>query len=237
MLWSEPNPIPKCDSNPNVGLCPTMPEKAAGIRIEPPWSPPKEMSTSRGRHSRGGARGRSAGHVIVIVGVEGPAVVADGAAGAEAATQSVHDVLADDGAPLLQHPGDDGCVEVGDEAFEGEGAEAHRYTCHSDVLLVTDSLAGKQAFSRPLDAALPHPGVEGVFIWARPVPGLAGGRDHRRLMLLQPGLHERVELSHLFHQVLPVHGGLIGTEADPQFLGHGHHCIDVRYFVHEAPFL
>ena len=60
--------------------------------------------------------------VILVVGVEGPAVVADGAAGAEAATQSVHDVLADDGAPFLRHPRDDGGVEVGDKAFKGEGA-------------------------------------------------------------------------------------------------------------------
>ena len=119
MLWSEPKLIPKCDSNPKVGLCPTMPEKAAGIRMEPPWSPPKEMSTSPAATAGGGARGRTAGHVIVVVGIEGTAVVADGAAGAEASTQAVHDVLADDRAPLLQHPGDDSCVEVGDEAFEG----------------------------------------------------------------------------------------------------------------------
>ena len=75
----------------------------------------------------------------------------------------VHDVLADDGAPLFQHPGDDGCVEVGDEAFEGEGTEAHGYTRHSDVVLVTYGLAGKQAFGRPLDPALPHPGVQRIF--------------------------------------------------------------------------
>ena len=81
--------------------------------------------------------------MIVVVGVEGPAVVADTAAGAEAATQSVHDVLTDDGAPLFEHPGDDGCVEVGDEAFEGEGAEAHGDACHSDVVFVTDSLSGE----------------------------------------------------------------------------------------------
>ena len=99
----------------------------------------------------------------MVVGVEGPGVVANGAAGSEAATQSVHDILADDGAPLLQHPSDDGCVEVRDEAFEGEGAEAHWYTCHSDVVLVTDCLARKQAFGRTLDLALPHPDVERVF--------------------------------------------------------------------------
>ena len=46
MLWSEPNPIPKCDTSPNVGLWPTIPQNAAGMRMEPPWSPPNEMSTS-----------------------------------------------------------------------------------------------------------------------------------------------------------------------------------------------
>src|SRR5712691_12508305 len=115
----------------------------------------------------------------VVMGVEGPAVVPDGATGAEAATQAVHDVLADDGAPLLQHPGDHGGVEVGEKAFEGEGAEAHGHPGYGDVVLVTDGLAGQQAVSRPLDAALPHPGVERVFVWLRLVPGLPGRRDHR----------------------------------------------------------
>jgi hypothetical protein len=46
MLWSEPNPMPKCDTSPNVGLWPMMPQNAAGMRMAPPWSPPKEMSTS-----------------------------------------------------------------------------------------------------------------------------------------------------------------------------------------------
>jgi hypothetical protein len=47
MDWSEPNPIPKCDTSPNVGLWPMIPQNAAGMRMEPPWSPPKEMSTWR----------------------------------------------------------------------------------------------------------------------------------------------------------------------------------------------
>src|SRR6267143_775955 len=46
MDWSEPNPIPKCDTSPNVGLWPMIPQNAAGMRMEPPWSPPNEMSTS-----------------------------------------------------------------------------------------------------------------------------------------------------------------------------------------------
>ena len=47
MDWSEPNPIPKCDTSPKVGLWPMIPQNAAGMRMEPPWSPPKEMSTWR----------------------------------------------------------------------------------------------------------------------------------------------------------------------------------------------
>jgi hypothetical protein len=35
--------------------------------------------------------------MLVVVGVQGPAVVPDAATGAEAATQAVHDVLADRG--------------------------------------------------------------------------------------------------------------------------------------------
>ena len=46
MLWSDPNPIPKCEISPNVGFSPSVPQNAAGIRIDPPWSPPNEMSTS-----------------------------------------------------------------------------------------------------------------------------------------------------------------------------------------------
>ena len=185
-----------------------------------------------GGHGRAGARGRAAGHVLVVVGVEGSAVVPDAAAGAEAATQAVHDVLADDGAPRLQHPGDHGGVEVGDEAFEGEGAEAHGHPGHRDVVLVTDGLAGQQAVGRPLDAALPHPGVERVFVRARLVPGLPGGRDHRRPGLLHPRLHEGVELSQLFQEVLPVQDGLLRSQVDPQCLGHRHYFIDIRDCVH-----
>ena len=182
--------------------------------MEPPWSPPKEMSTSRAATAAAEPEDDPP-HVIVVVGVEGPAVVANGTTCAEAAAQSVHDVLADDGASLLQNAGDDCRIEVGDEAFEREGAEAHGYTCHSDMILITDGFAGKQTFGCPLDPALPHPGVERVFFWAWPVSGIAVGRDHRRLGLLHPGLDEGVQLSHLFHQVLAVLDGLIGTQVNP----------------------
>src|SRR4029453_18681588 len=37
-----------------------------------------------GGHGRSGARRRAAGHVVVVVGIEGTAVVTDGTAGAEA---------------------------------------------------------------------------------------------------------------------------------------------------------
>src|SRR5712691_190542 len=185
-----------------------------------------------GSHDVGAARRRAAGHVLVVVGVEGPAVVTDAAASAEATTQAVHDVLADDGAPLLQHPGDNGGVEVGDEAFEGKGAEAHGHPCHRNVVLVTDGLAGQQAVGRPLDAALPHPGVERIFVWPRRVSGLPGGRDHRRPGLLHPRLYEGVELLQLFHKVLPVQDGLLGSQVDPQFLGYRNYFLDIRDCVH-----
>jgi hypothetical protein len=110
--------------------------------------------------------------VVVVVGVEGPAVVPDGAAGAEAATQAVHDVLADDGAPRLQYAGDHGGVEVRDESFEGEGAKAHGHPGDRDVILVADGLAGQQASGRPLDPALPRPGIERVFLRLGRYPGV-----------------------------------------------------------------
>ena len=168
----------------------------------------------------------------MVVGVEGPAVVPDGAAGAESATQAVHDVLADDGAPRLQYAGDHGGVEVRDESFEGEGAEAHGHPGDRDVILVADGLAGQHASGRPLDPALPRPGIERVFFRPRPVPRCPGGRDHRRLGLLQPRLHEGIELSQLFQEVLPVEDDFLRAQVDPQFLGHRHDFIDVRDCVH-----
>ena len=65
-----------------------------------------------GSHGRARTRGRAAGHVAVVVGVEGPAVVPDAAASAKAATQAVHGILAD-GCPPPAHPGDHGGIEVG----------------------------------------------------------------------------------------------------------------------------
>ena len=111
----------------------------------------------------------------VVVGIERSAIVPDTTAGAEAATQAVHNVLADNGAPCLQHPSDHGGVEVGDEAFKGEGPEAHGHPSHRDVVLETDGLACQHAIALAGDLALPHPGVERVFVGPRPVPGGPGG--------------------------------------------------------------
>ena len=47
-VWSKVNSIgmmPVYGTNPYVGFSPTMPHAAAGILIEPPWSPPKAIST------------------------------------------------------------------------------------------------------------------------------------------------------------------------------------------------
>ena len=87
-------------------------------------------------------------------------------------------------------------------------------------------------YGRPLDAALPHPGIERIFFRRRPVTGLSGGRDHRRPRLLQARLREGVEISQLLHEVFPVQEGLVRTEVDAQLLGHRHHFVDVRDRVH-----
>src|SRR5438094_4235246 len=141
MDWSEPNPIPKCDTSPNVGLWPMIPQNAAGMRMEPALIAAEGDVHLTGGHGRARARRRSAGDVLVVVGIQGTAVIADGAAGAEAATQPIHHVLADDGAARLQDTGDHGGVEVRDEAVEGEGAEAHRHSGDRDVVLEADRLA------------------------------------------------------------------------------------------------
>src|SRR5436309_5090045 len=85
---------------------------------------------------------------------------------------------------------------------------------------------------RSLDPALPHPGIEGVFFWTRPPTRLPAGRDHRRPGLLQPRLHEGIELAQLLHEELSVEDGLLRTQVDAQFLGHRHDLIDVRDCVH-----
>ena len=193
MLWSEPNRY-QMRHEPERGL---MADDAAKRRRDADGA---TLVTAEGdvhlagRHGRSAARRRAAGHVIVVVGVEGSAVVPDAAAGAETATQAVHDVLADDGAPAWQHPGDHGGIKVGDKTFEGEGPKTHGHPGHRDVVLVTDGLAGQQAVGCPRDAALPHPGVERLFVWPRLVSRLPCGRDHRRPGLLHPRLHEGVEL-------------------------------------------
>ena len=172
--------------------------------------------------------------MLVVVGVEGPAVVADGAAGTEATTQAVHHVLADDGATRLQDAGDHGGVEVGDEAFEGEGAKAHGHPGHRDVILEADALAGQDASGRAFDPALPGPRVERVFFRRRPVPGFPGGRDHRRPGLLQPRLHEVIELAELFQEELSVEDGLVRTQVDAQLLGDRHDFVDAGDRVHRC---
>src|SRR5262245_15908542 len=113
-----------------------------------------------GGHGRTGARRRSTGDVLAVVGVQRTAVVADATAGPEAATQPVHHVLADDGAAGFQDARDHGGIEVGDEAVEGEGAVAHRHSGDRDVVLEAYRLALQRALGRSLDSALPHPGIE-----------------------------------------------------------------------------
>ena len=128
------------------------------------------------RYGRAGSRRRAAGHVLGVVGVERPTVVADAAAGPVTAAEAVHDVLSDDRAARLEHAGHDGGVEVRDEAFEGEGAEAHRHAGDRDVVLVSSPSCRPADLSAPADVALPHPGVQRVLSCARLVARGPGGR-------------------------------------------------------------
>ncbi len=43
----QPGPDGSCGTNPKVGLCPTRPQNAAGMRIEPPPSPPTETGPAQ----------------------------------------------------------------------------------------------------------------------------------------------------------------------------------------------
>src|SRR5437870_5472107 len=123
---------------------------------------------------RARARRRAAGDVLVVVGVERPAVVADRSARGETAAQAIHDVLADDRAARLEHTGDDRGVEIRSEAFERERHEAHWHAGHRDVVLVADGLAGQQTLGRAGDPALPHPGVERIVLFSRSPSGQPG---------------------------------------------------------------
>ena len=53
---------PSSETRPWVGLCPTIPQQAAGIRIEPAESVPSASSTSAGRDRRRRAAARSSRH-------------------------------------------------------------------------------------------------------------------------------------------------------------------------------
>ena len=114
-----------------------------------------------------GARRRSTRHVLGIVGVQRPTIVADTTACSKAATQPVHHVLADDGAARLEHARDHGGVEIGNEPLECERAKAHGHTGHCDVILEADGLAGQRSVGGTFDVALPAPGIERVFAGTR----------------------------------------------------------------------
>ena len=43
----QPGPDGSCGTSPKVGLCPTSPQNAAGMRIEPPPSPPSETGPAQ----------------------------------------------------------------------------------------------------------------------------------------------------------------------------------------------
>ena len=53
-------------TSPNVGLKPTTPQNAAGMRIEPPPSPPSASGPSAGGDRGAGSAGRAAGRALEV---------------------------------------------------------------------------------------------------------------------------------------------------------------------------
>src|SRR5581483_9909803 len=77
-------------------------------------------------------------------------------------------------------------------------------------------------------------GVQRVFGRTRLARRRAGGGAHWRRGLLNARLHERVELVELIEEILPVDGGLVSAQVDPQGLRHGHDVVEIRDCVHGA---
>ena len=101
---------------------------------------------------------------------------------------------------------DDGGVDVGHIAFERRGAVHHRHAGDADIVLDGDRLALELAFRRALNVGLYVPGVERIFLGARPIAWRARIFDHRNLVrhLIdeivsgEAAVHQRNELANAF---------------------------------------
>ena len=106
----------------------------------------------------------------------------------------------------IQEARNDRRVDVGNIAFEGRGAIHHRHAGDADIVLDGDRLALELALRRALNVSLHVPGVERIFLGARPIPGRARIFDDRNLVrhLIddivsgEAAVHQRNELADAF---------------------------------------
>src|SRR5215217_7313239 len=93
--------------------------------------------------------------------------------------------LAHDLATRVQDAGNYGGVELRRVPLYRGRTVHHRDAGHADVVLHGDALAREGPRIRPLDRALPVPGVQGVLLGLGPVTARAWVLDRRRLYLGQ----------------------------------------------------
>ena len=122
----------------------------AGMRIEPPWSPPIAMSTSPAATSAAAAGGRAAGRVAVLVRVVHRADARW--CGCRRRSRNTRTcALPTIVAPASSMRVHDGGVDIRDIAFERRGAVHHRHAGEADIVLHRDRLALQLAARRALD--------------------------------------------------------------------------------------
>ena len=139
-----------------------MPQNDAGMRIEPPWSPPIAISISPAAISAAEPDDEPPGRIAHAPGIVHGTRRIGVAAARE--TEKLAMRLADDRAAGIENARDDGCIDVGRIAFKRRCAVHHRYAGKTDIVLQRDALAFERARGGAAHLAFHIPGIERVFV-------------------------------------------------------------------------
>ena len=119
---------------------------------------------------------------------------------------------ADDGAAGIENTRDDGCIEVGNKAFEQARSDRHRDAGDRHHVLDRHALSVEQPACRSLDVAAPVPAVARIIFALGPPAAVAGIRRVR--LRLGKLLQSPVGIDRARHQ-RTVAVGFGGREIDP----------------------